>query len=177
MKSTLELLAEKHKDWIRIVKSFGCNAETSEDIVQEMYIKIHFLISKGGDIMYNETEINHFYIFRTLRTMFIDLTRKQSKVKFVSIENTKDYSEEDIINLFKKLHIKEFSELDDIEKYQNKINKELNKLHWYDKKIYNHIQEGESIKSLSDKTKISYYSIYNTYNKVKKYLSKQIFEK
>ena len=33
-------------------------------------------------------------------------------------------------------------------------------MHWYDRKIYNHIQSGESIKSLSDKTKISYYSIY-----------------
>lgn len=177
MKSTLSLLAEKHKDWIRVVKSFGCNSDTSEDIVQEMYIKIHNLLKKGGDIMYNEEEINHFYIFRTLRTMFIDLTRKQSKVKFVSIENTKDYSTEDIINLFKKLHIKEFTEFDNIQKYQNQVDNELDKLHWYDKKIYNHIQEGESIKSLSDKTKISYYSIYNTYNKVKKYLHKKILDK
>jgi len=177
MKSTLTLLAEKHNDWIRVVKSFGCNTDTSEDIVQEMYIKIHNLLKKGGDIMYNEEEINHFYIFRTLRTMFIDLTRKQSKVKFVSIENTKDYTTEDIINLFKKLQIKEFTEFDNIQKYQNKVNNELDKLHWYDKKIYNHIQGGESIKSLSDKTKISYYSIYNTYNKVKKYLHKKILEK
>lgn len=177
MKSTLNLLAQKHNDWIRVVKSFGCNSDTSEDIVQEMYIKIHKLLKKGGDIMYNEEEINHFYIFRTLRTMFIDLTRKQAKVKFVSIENTKDYSTEDIINLFKKLHIKEFTEFDNIQKYQNQVENELDKLHWYDKKIYNHIQEGESIKSLSDKTKISYYSIYNTYNKVKKYLHKKILEK
>jgi len=176
-KSTLDLLAEKHKDWIRIVKSFGCNQDTAEDLVQEMYIKIHYLITKGGNIMYNESEINHFYIFRTLRTMFIDLTRKQSKVKLISIENTKDYSEEDIVNLFKKLHINEYNELDNIYKYEIKINNELKKMHWYDRKIYNHIQSGESIKSLSDKTKISYYSIYNTYNKVKKYLSNKIFEK
>jgi len=50
-------------------------------------------------------------------------------------------------------------------------------MHWYDKKIYDYIQEGESIKSLSDKTNISYYSIYNTYNKVKQFLSNKIFEK
>ena len=176
MKSTLVLLAEKHDDWIRIVRSFGCNNDTSEDLVQEMYIKIHYIITKGGDIMYNDTEINHFYIFRTLRSMFIDLTRKQSKVSFVSIENTEDYSNEDIVNLFEKLHIEPFDELDNIEKYQKKINEELKKMHWYDRKIYNHIQSGESIKSLSDKTNISYYSIYNTYNKVKNYLSNKIFE-
>jgi DNA-directed RNA polymerase specialized sigma24 family protein len=176
MKSTLEILAEKHSDWIRIVRSFGCNQDTAQDVVQEMYIKIHFLISKGGDIMYNETEINHFYIFRTLRTMFIDLTRKQGKVNLISIDDV-DFTDRDIKNIFKKLHISEFDELDNIEKYESKINVELDNMHWYDRKIYNHIQSGESIKSLSDKTKISYYSIYNTYNKVKKYLSKQIFEK
>lgn len=177
MKTTLELLAEKHNDWIRIVKSFGCNSETAEDLVQEMYIKIHYILKKGGDIMYNEAEINHFYIFRTLRTMFIDLTRKQSKVNFIPIENTEDFSDEDIVNIFDKLHINPFTEFDNIQKYQNKIDNELTKLHWYDRKIYDYIQNGESIKSLSDKTKISYYSIYNTYNKVKRFLSNKIFEK
>jgi hypothetical protein len=109
--------------------------------------------------------------------MFIDLTRKQSKVNFIPIENTEDFSDEDIVNIFDKLHINPFTEFDNIQKYQNKIDNELTKLHWYDRKIYDYIQSGESIKSLSDKTKISYYSIYNTYNKVKRFLSNKIFEK
>ena len=36
----LNQIADEHKKWINIVKSFGCNKETAEDIVQEMYIKI-----------------------------------------------------------------------------------------------------------------------------------------
>ena len=83
MKSTLVLLAEKHDDWIRIVRSFGCNNDTSEDLVQEMYIKIHYIITKGGDIMYNDTEINHFYIFRTL---VVNLTIFDCLIFFTSLK-------------------------------------------------------------------------------------------
>tara|TARA_B110000305_G_scaffold226527_1_gene274243 strand:- start:348 stop:863 length:516 start_codon:yes stop_codon:yes gene_type:complete len=163
MKSTLEIVAEQHNDWIRIVKSFGCNSETAEDIVQEMYIKIHILVSKGTDVMYNETEINHYYIFRTLRSLFIDLTRKQGKIKIVGYDD-----------LYETLISPEFNEIDDVEKFYEIVNNALDTFHWYDEKIYRYIEGGESIKGLSDKTTISYYSVYNTYNKVKKRLEKLI---
>lgn len=166
MKTILDLLAEKHNDWVRIVKSFGCNKDTAEDLVQEMYIKMHILVNKGTNIMYNETEINHFYVFRTLRTMFIDLTRKQSRVKMFSIDDKEEFSE--YISFLKNIEQQENSRT--ISNLYDEINKELEKLHWYDKKIYKYIEGGETIKSLSEKTKISYYSIYNTYRKVKKIL-------
>jgi RNA polymerase sigma factor (sigma-70 family) len=170
MKTILDLLAEKHNDWIRIVKSFGCNKDTAEDIVQEMYIKMHILVNKGTNIMYNDTEINHFYVYRTLRTMFIDLTRKQSKIKMFSIDDQQEFSE--YISLLKNIEQQESSRT--ISLLYDEINKELEKLHWYDKKIYKYIEGGETIKSLSEKTKISYYSIYNTYRKVKKILLEKL---
>ena len=40
MEKDIENLYLKHKIWIKIVKSFGCNNSIAEDIVQEMYIKI-----------------------------------------------------------------------------------------------------------------------------------------
>ena len=52
-----------------------------------MYIKLHRLIKNGTDIMFNETEVNYFYVFRTLRSMFIDLTRKQNKINLLSIDS------------------------------------------------------------------------------------------
>ncbi len=113
--------------------------------------------------MYNETEINHFYIFRTLRSLFIDLTRKQSKINIVGYEE-----------LDESLKAPEYNEIDDVEKFYKMVNNALDTYHWYDKKIYQYIEAGESIKGLSDKTTISYYSVYNTYNKVKKRLEKLI---
>ena len=78
--TTLEKIAQKHKDWVRIVKSFGCEGDKCEDIVQEMYIKVHTLINGGLDISYDQ-DINHFYIYRILRSLFIDLCRKEKKLQ------------------------------------------------------------------------------------------------
>ena len=54
----------------------------------------------------------------------------------------------------------------------DEIQKELDKMYWYDKRIFELINSGESIASLSRKTHIAYYSLYNTYTKVKTRLKK-----
>ena len=65
VEKTMLLIANKHKEWLEICMSFGCKKELAEDLVQEMYIKIMLLIEKKGlDIMYNEKEINYYYIFK-----------------------------------------------------------------------------------------------------------------
>ena len=155
MNTVLNLIAKKHKDWINIVQSFGCNRDTAEDLVQEMYIKMSLLIAKGTNIMYTEEEINHFYIFRTLRSLFLDLTRKQNKVILVEFNSSHGLKTEEIV---------------DFEESYNNFLKNLDELHWYDKKVYEYIDSGESLPQLSKKTKISYYSLYNTYRKVIKIL-------
>ena len=160
MNTVLNLIAKKHKDWIKIVQSFGCNKDTAEDLVQEMYIKISVLISKGTDIMYNNEEVNHFYIFRTLRTMFLDLIRKENKVTLIEFNSL--------------CHSMNTEEIVNFEESYNKFLNNLDKMHWYDKKVYEYIDAGESIAALSEKTKISYYSLYNTYRKVKKILLNKI---
>jgi lambda repressor-like predicted transcriptional regulator len=45
-------------------------------------------------------------------------------------------------------------------------------MYWYDRKVYEIIEEGETLAELSRQSKIQYYSLYNTYNKVKKKLKK-----
>jgi transposase-like protein len=61
--------------------------------------------------------------------------------------------------------------------YQEKYDKVLEglaELYWYDRKVYEIIESGESISELSRKTNISYYSLYNTYKKVKHYLKSKL---
>ena len=55
-----------------------------------------------------------------------------------------------------------------------KIQKELKKMYWYDRKVFEIINSGESIAELSRKSKIPYYSLYNTYHKVKTRLKKML---
>lgn len=153
----LKKLFERHKDWCDIVQSFGCNPETAEDIVQSMYEKIGRLVAQGKDITFGN-DVNHFYIFRTLTTIFLDYKRRERKEGDFDFDNY-DIEDEQEVEYKKKYEI---------------ILEELDNMYWYDKKVYEIIESGESISELSRKTNISYYSLYNTYKKVKKYLKDKI---
>ena len=161
--TTLQKIASKHNDWVRIVKSFGCEGDKCEDIVQEMYLKAHTLISNGTDISFGD-EINHFYIYRVLRSLFIDLCRKEAKITKVNVEYLEKFVEEE-----------EVIEYKDIEGKMKQLDSLLDKVYWYDKKVFNLIAEQKmSIAELSKKTGISYYSLYNTYKNVKTLIKQNI---
>ena len=151
------LLAQKPEVWIRIVKSFGCQTVVAEDLVQEMYLKIHNRLNKDLNIMYDDNEINYYYVYRTLHTLFLDLKRKEKRVVKVYIEDVDiDRPIEDI---------------DYVGAYE-KIEEELNKAYWYNRKVFEIINGGESVADLSRNSGINYYSLYNTYKKVKEKLKK-----
>jgi DNA-directed RNA polymerase specialized sigma24 family protein len=153
VKKSMELLFKKHSNWVDIVCSFGLDKSLAEDIVQEMYIKIQLSIEKGLDISYGKDDINYYYVFKTLRSLFFDLKRKAKNVKRVGIEN---------------LSCKE-GDVDFTAKYEL-VTKALSEMYWYDRRVFEFINSGESVASLSRKTGIPYYSLYNTYKKVKKKL-------
>lgn len=154
----LKQIANKHNDWVNIVRSFGCNNETAEDIVQEMYIKVQLKLEEGLDIRYGDDDFNYSYVFRILRNLFIDLKRKESKVHIVDIDKVKeDFS---------------VDENTDYDKALEKIQNQMDQLFWYDKKVYQIIDDGSSIADLSRKTHIPYYSLYNTFKKVRQKLKK-----
>lgn len=157
---TLELVAKEHSKWLRISKSFGLDVE-AEDLVQEMYLKIHDWKGKyDKTLMFSETEVNHYFIFKILRNLFLDKVKKK---KFESkLEN--DYCEP--YNLDNKFEYNEqLSVLKD----------EIKSWHLYDRKIYELIfLEGFSMLELSKKTGIDYYSIYRTKNKIQKLLKEKL---
>ena len=161
MKTQVEIAADKHKQWIEIVKSFGCNKTTAEDIVQTMYLKLIVYSQRGIDFMYDDKDVNYYYIFKILRGLFGDLVRKEKKVHHINLDDIQiEHSFNDV----------------NYEKAFKKVNDKLKKIHWYDKKVFDLIQEGESILQLSKKTSIGYSSLYNTYNKVKNKLKNEIRE-
>ena len=153
------LLAKKHKNWVRIVKSFGCNHTIAEDIVQEMYIKIHYRLKDNLNIMYNENEINYYYVYRTLQSLFYDLKRKEKNITKIEINEDIDFIPYNDVNY---------------DEAYEKIKNELNGMFWYNRKIFEIINEGESIADFSRNSYIEYFILYNTYKKVKKKLKKLI---
>jgi len=70
-----------------------------------------------------------------------------------------------------------YSKLDcdvDYDQAYAKIKAELNTMFWYDRKVFEIINEGESIADFSRNSFIEYFSLYNTYRKVKAKLKKLI---
>jgi len=174
------LIFQKHNTWVDIVSAFGCDRNLAEDIVMEMYIKIQLKLEVGLDIMY-ENEINYYYIFKTLKSLFLDLMRKKKGIKIVYLDNLQfpDGSGETSLKearykIFDKYHCVDMeSDMDIIESYDI-VQKELNSMFWYDRKVFEIINDGESIAEFSRKSYIKYFSLYNTYRKVKSRLKKLI---
>ena len=122
-----------------------------------MYIKIQLKLEKGLDIMYGK-EINYYYIFKTLKSLFYDLKRKGKNITIVNIEdNINEFNTEMDINY---------------DSEYKKITDSLSEMYWYNRKVFEIINGGEKIAELSRKSGIPYYSLYNTYNKVKSKLKK-----
>ena len=155
MKTPVELAYDKHRQWVEIVQTFGgLNAEECEDLVQTMYILLIKNTQKGVDYMYKD-EINYYYVFKLLRGLYVDLIRKKSKVKLISLENIEPVTEIDHNNY---------------DEVYNKLQDILKDMYWYDRKVFEIVEDGTNISELSRKSKISYYSLYNTYKKVKQKL-------
>jgi DNA-directed RNA polymerase specialized sigma24 family protein len=154
----LEKIYKDHQKWLNMVKKFGCNEQEAEDIVGDMYAIIGKMLNNGLDISYGD-EVNYFYIYRTLKTSFLQLKNKQKKENAVPLDL--------IVDLESGKYI-------DFESVNQEVEKELDTFHWYDKKVYNLIQYEYSIRELSEKTNISYHSLYNTYRGVKKKLKEKI---
>ena len=162
-KEVMILVAKKHNTWVDIVSTFGCTRTIAEDITQEMYIKIQLQVEKGLDITY-EDDINYYYIFKTLKSLFLDLKRKQKGIIMVNIND--DY----VKNLSKAIATEDVN----FDSAYEDIEEELSKMYWWNRKVFEIVNEGESIAEFSRKSKISYTILYNAYRKVKKKLTKLI---
>ena len=164
MKSLVELAYDKHSDWINIVKSFGANKNYAEDIVQEMYIQLICDIQKGLDLWYND-DINTYYCYKVLRGIYLNTHKKQARIIKTYIEDIEG-------------DIKQIDELgiDEIQYAQRKdfIDSILDGMYWYDSKVFTLVASGKSVASLSRDTKISYYSLYNTYRNALKHIKDQL---
>ncbi len=163
MKTLLELAYKKHKDWINITKSFGCNPSSAEDIVQEMYIQLHNDIVKGLDLSYN-ADINHYYCYKVLRGIYCNIYKKEAKQIKIYLEDIDELKQAEDIGIDEIEYALRKEQVDEI----------LNEMYWYDRKIFELCASGKSVASLSRDTKISYYSLYNTYRTALKNIKEQI---
>lgn len=154
----LEKVYESHNKWINTVLKLGANKHEAQDIVGNMYLTIGKMLNKGLDISYGD-DVNYFYIYKTLKTCYLQMCLKKKKENKTSIDLVLDLASGDYID---------YNEANDV------VEAELDKLHWYDKKVYTMVQDEYSITELSKKTNITYHSLYNTFRKVKDRLKDKV---
>jgi len=167
MNSVLDILFLKHETWIKYVRSFGCDEEVAEDFVQEMYIKIfNYTQKKNFDLMYNENEVNYYFVYVTLKNLYYDNLRQKKKIVLIPIENIdieleQAYVENDFEFQLSKLNAWKLElqkEIDSIEKYTKRKNNLI-----YIKFIYEKVfEEKISVSKLSRDAGITYWSLRNT---------------
>ena len=163
MKTLVELAYEKKQTFINIVKSFGCNSSYAEDIVQELFIQIHLDVKKGLDLWYND-DINTYYCYKVLRGIYLNTHKKQAKFLKTYIEDIEELKQAENLGIDEVEYAKSKDRVDDI----------LKDMYWYDSKVFSLVASGKSVASLSRDTKISYYSLYNTYRTALKNIKEQI---
>lgn len=163
MKTLVELAYEKKQTFINIVKSFGCNSSYAEDIVQELFIQIHLDVKKGLDLWYND-DINTYYCYKVLRGIYLNTHKKQARFLKTYIEDIEEIKQAEDLGIDEIEYAKSKDIVDDI----------LKEMYWYDSKVFSLVASGKSVASLSRDTKISYYSLYNTYRTVLKNIKEQI---
>ena len=153
MQDLLQILGGQHRQWCKMVSSFGCPQHLVEDIVQEMYIRMYKYVETPDKILYEGNEINTYYIYVTLRNMYIDYTKVKARLPIVhdheitDSELTYDVSEQELL-------LKDLSD---------KVWKEVNEWHWYDNKMFEiYMNSDMSMRDISRETTISLRSIFNT---------------
>ena len=163
MKTLVELAYQKKQTFINIVKSFGCNSSYAEDIVQELFIQIHLDEKKGLDLWYND-DINTYYCYKVLRGIYLNTHKKQARFLKTYIEDIEEIKQAEDLGIDEIEYAKSKDIVDDI----------LKEMYWYDSKVFSLVASGKSVASLSRDTKISYYSLYNTYRTALKNIKEQI---
>lgn len=141
--------------------SFGVTREGANELVQEMYLRVTKYVDDPDRIMYNEKELNNYYIYVTLRNLFLSSFHVNRKRNHISIS---DMSQE-IVSSLECDHEYETT----FENLVSKIENIVDSWYWYDKKLWNiHFNNEMSMRRISNETKISLSSIFNTLSNGKK---------
>tara|TARA_R110000851_G_scaffold237247_2_gene390098 strand:+ start:684 stop:1142 length:459 start_codon:yes stop_codon:yes gene_type:complete len=136
--------------------------------------------------MYNNDEVNYYFIYVTIRNLVFDLKRREKNVKFVSLDTREDLSED---VEYKEWYNQEYNENDEYLKhkvisdwYENdkylQMLEDANLLDnfsqdkmkvYYMRRIFKEVfLDKTKVSVLSRNTNITYWSLRNTIKNIKK---------
>lgn len=169
----LKEVAKHHKEWVRTCKALGAGS-FSEDIVQEMYIKLYKYAN--ADKIIKEGVLQKGYVFFVLKSIIYTLAKERSLILKENIEN---HHIEDDTNYEEEQAFFRFNEKINkyLKKLENKSKTEKNERYWYDGKMFQMYKDSNlSMRKLAELSGISFVSIFHTLKNVKQDLRKNFQE-
>ena len=148
----LAKVAERHNEWIAIVKSFG-EYDFAEDIVQEMYLTIYKYANE--DKVIRNGIVSRGYIYFCCRSLYYQYYNSKRKVKKVSIDD-EEFT----------IQIPDDTQMDEqiaFHKICTMIDHHIEGWRWYEKKLFTLYRDTDlSIRGIAAETNISWVSIFNS---------------
>lgn len=150
-------VAERHKEWVAIVKSFG-EYDYAEDLVQEMYLTIYKYADESKII--RDGVVSRGYMYFTLRSLYYQYYNSKRKISKVSIDDDEV-----------TLQIPDASQMDEqiaFHKICTMIDEHIEGWRWYENRLFKLYRDSNlSIRGIAAETNISWVSIFNTLKNAK----------
>ena len=156
----------KHNTWLlQCAYNFTQSKDKAAELVQNLYLKLLELknISK---ILY-KNDVNLFYLYKMLRSIFLNGTKKS--IAMLPID-------EELYNMSHSEYDYDADEL--FEQTLVVANQTLDEMYWFDSKLFRvYIDEDHSIQSLHNVTGISNSTIWTSLKKTKQHVRNEIKNK
>ena len=157
--SWLAKVAEHHKEWVKVVQSFG-EYDYAQDIVQETYIAL-WKYASAEKILDDKGEVRKGYVYFTLRSLYFQYYNKKIKITKVPFDGCWE--------LFDDSNIEEHNAYNDI---CLMIDEEIDNWHWYDRKLFKLYRDTDmSMRDIAAETNISLISIFHSIKNYKEILN------
>ena len=148
----LSIVAERHNEWVSIVKSFG-EYDFCEDIVQEAYLTIYKYADETKVI--RNGIVSRGYMYFTLRSLYYQYYNSKRKIDKVSLDD-EEFT----------IQIPNNSQMDEqvaFHKICTMIDDHIEGWRWYEKKLFTLYRDSDlSIRGIAAETNISWVSIFNS---------------
>jgi len=164
----LNILHNHQQTWLLIANRllYRDDEQTTQDIVQDMYIKVYDYIIEGK-LQPNNVIINNKPHFGLIKIIILRIIQHQT-----NNENRLPKDDNCVLNNIVQ------DEVENIEEITTRIEEILQEMHWFDRKLFNlYVKKFNSVRKLSKETKLGHVTVYNTIKKCRNNIKKKLNEK
>ena len=160
---TLDDIAKRHVEWVKISKYVGAKPDEIDDIIQTMYLKLGEIQLKEGSLdrfaNYNGT-INTIYLFKMIHNAFIDIKRAENKT----------IPHQDQFNPVESPEMAEYAH----GALMDEVKKAIDELRDYDQMLLElHFVYGHSMRDIEKRTGIPTHSVFNSIKNAKQFIKQR----